>query len=266
LDMDKNSYSIAVSLIKKMQISGSTGFVSEIRKKSFEFKINIKDPESLSDRDIDIISGVDISLMPSYNISIEGVPGWSKEGGYGKVQIIKEQFDRAYDEFLKGSIVRLSNMMSNLDARKRIIGWYKTGTRGIKVNPVTQKRSISSDEIYDQLVQGSLSGDSLRSYLSGLMNSRSGNENLKLFLDKVVIGKNFGQQVKSLSSFRDNFKSLIMKIAKDAQMPPSVVESGIKLFSTQSNSEESSAQDKTAYFDSEYRGFLSKMASYIRSR
>jgi len=261
LDMDKNSYGIAVSLIKKMQISGSNGFNSEIRKKGFEFIIKIKDPESLSDRDIDIILGVDISLMPSYNISVEGIPGWSKEGGYGKIQIIKEQFDSAYDEFLKGSIVRLSNMMSNPDFRKRIIGWYKTGTRGIKVNPITKKRSISSDDIYDQLVQISLSGDSLRSYLSGLMNSRYGNENLKLFLDKVAIGKNFGQQVRSVSSFRDNFKSLIMKLSKDAQMPPSVVDAGIKLFSTQN-----SAQEKVAYFDSESRGFLSKMASYIRSR
>jgi hypothetical protein len=110
-------------------------------------------------------------------------------------------------------------------------------------------------------MQSSLSGDSLRSYLSGLMNSRYGNENLKLFLDKVAIGKNFGQQVRSVSSFRDNFKSLIMKLSKDAQMPPSVVDAGIKLFSTQN-----SAQEKVAYFDSESRDFLSKMASYIRSR
>lgn len=265
LDMDKNSYGIAISIIKKMQILGSD-FTSEIRKKSFEFKIRIKNPETLSDNDIDIISGIDMVLMPSYNISVESVPGWSKAGGYGKVQIIKEQFDKVYDEFLKGSIVMLSNMMSNPDARKRVIGWYKTGTRGIKINPVTQKRSISSDDIYEKLVQNSLSGDSLRSYLSGLMNSRSGNENLKLFLDKVAIGKDFGQQLKTLSSFRDNFKSLIMKIAKDAQMPPSVVDSGIKLFSTQNMSEENIPEEKTACFDSVSRSFLSKMASYIRGR
>jgi hypothetical protein len=52
-----------------------------------------------------------------------------------------------------------------------------------------------------------------------------------------------------------------MKLSKDAQMPPSVVDAGIKLFSTQN-----SAQEKVAYFDSESRDFLSKMASYIRSR
>jgi len=266
LDMDKSSYGIAVSIIKKMQISGSADFISEIRKKSFEFKVRIKDPDSISDRDIDIISGIDISLMPSYNVSIEGVPGWSKEGGYGKIQVIKQQFDMAYEEFLRGSIARLSTMMSNPDTRKRIIGWYKTGTRGIKINPVTKKRSISSDEIYEQFLKGSLTGDSLKSYLSGLITSRSGNENLKLFLDKVSIGKNFGQQVKELSSFRENFRSLISKISKDAEMPPSVVESGMTLFSTQISSEENKKEEKTACFDFMSQGFLIKMASYIRSR
>ncbi len=266
LDMDKNSYGIAVSIIKKMQISGNAGFTSEIRKKSFEFKVRIKDPDSISDRDIDIISGIDISLMPSYNVSIEGIPGWSKEGGYGKIQVIKQQFDMAYDEFTRGSIARLSAMMSNPDVRKRIIGWYKTGTRGIKINPVTKKRSIASDEIYDKLLQSSFTGDSLKSYLSGLITSRSGNENLKLFLDKVSIGKNFGQQVKELSSFRENFRSLISKISKDAEMPPSVVESGMTLFSTQSSSEENKKEEKTACFDFMSQNFLRKMASYIRSR
>jgi len=266
LDMDKSSYGIAVSIIKKMQVSGSANFISEIRKKSFEFKVRIKDPDSISDRDIDIISGIDISLMPSYNVSIEGIPGWSKEGGYGKIQVIKQQFDMAYEEFTRGSIARLSTMVSNPDTRKRIIGWYKTGTRGIKINPVTKKRSISSDEIYEKLLQGSLTGDSLKSYLSGLITSRSGNENLKLFLDKVSIGKNFGQQVKELSSFRENFRSLISKISKDAEMPPSVVESGMTLFSTQIYSEENKKEEKNACFDFMSQSFLIKMASYIRSR
>jgi len=266
LDMDKSSYGIAVSIIKKMQVSGSANFISEIRKKSFEFKVRIKDPDSISDRDIDIISGIDISLMPSYNVSIEGIPGWSKEGGYGKIQVIKQQFDMAYEEFTRGSIARLSTMVSNPDTRKRIIGWYKTGTRGIKINPVTKKRSISSDEIYEKLLQGSLTGDSLKSYLSGLITSRSGNENLKLFLDKVSIGKNFGQQVKELSSFRENFRSLISKISKDAEMPPSVVESGMTLFSTQIYSEENKKEEKNACFDFMSQSFLIKMALYIRSR
>jgi hypothetical protein len=266
LDMDKNSYKIAVSIIKKMKSSGNAGFTSEIRKNSFEFKIRIKRPDSISDRDINIISGVDISLMPSYSVSIEGVPGWSKESGYKKIQLIKQKFDRAYDEFTRGSTAFLSTMMSDSDVKKRIIGWYKTATRGIKINPETKRRSISSDEIRDKLSQSSLTGDSLKSYLSGLITSRSGNENLKLFLDKVKIGMDFGQQVRGISSFRENFRSLILKISKDAEMPPSVFESGMRLFSTQSVSEENQQEEKTACFDSMSQSFLRKMSSYIRSR